>query len=146
MTRRFINALQVELPEDPGGADGALGTRGLVAEPFNPAAVANTGFAPITTLMYANLVFIQAGSTVVNMVVGVTTAAVGTPPTLIKLGVYSAGGVLQAQTANVASDAMWTSVGQKVVPLTAPWTTAGGGSFYLVFLKSGTFASTDVQL
>ena len=145
MPRRFINALQVELPEEPGAVDSVLVSRGLLAEPASPATLV-AGAVPTTTLLYADLVFLPAGVTVSNMVTAVSVAGAGTAPTLIKMGVYSVPGTFIIGTANVATDAMWLSTGQKVVPLTTPWTVLVAGSYYLVFLINGTFASTNIQL
>jgi hypothetical protein len=122
-----------------------LTARGLIAE--NGSAFINpSGFAPTSQIMYVSLIGVRAGDVITNIVLNVQVAAVGTDPTLVKAGLYTTAGTRLAQTANLAADTMFDTVGYKQMPLSSTYTVTTDGGLYVAFLKDGAWASTDVQL
>jgi len=92
--------------------------------------------------------YLYAGDVVTNIIVAVTTAASGTNPTAIKLGLWNSLStpVCLGVTASLEADARWTTVGWKVNALTAPITIATSGVYYPCYWSNGAFGSTPLQL
>jgi hypothetical protein len=119
--------------------------RGLTAETF-PLYVNASGQVPATQTVYYTLIGLRAGDVITNIAVSVNTAASGTAPTSIFVGLYDSAGNRVALSANLKDDAKFTSTGQKAFALTAAYTVPSDGGYYCAFLIDGTFASTNVQL
>lgn len=92
--------------------------------------------------------YLYRDEVIANIGTCVQTAAVGTVPTLIKLGLWDSGTTPRclAVTANLNSDSSWTSQGWKVLALASSWRVTADGLYYTAFLKNGAFATTDLQL
>jgi hypothetical protein len=89
----------------------------------------------------------RGGDVLTNMLANVTTAGVGTTPTLIRQGVADSTGKVLAVTATSQASAVWTT-GNAVasVALTAPLTLPSDGLYYLCMIEVGAFGTTPMQL
>lgn len=123
----------------------ALSARDLISETFPPYINA-VGQAPATQTVHYGLLGLRAGDVVTNIVVSVNTAAVGTDPTSIYAGLYTAAGARVALTANLAASTTWDTQGQKELALTAAYTVPADGGYYCAFLIDGVFGTTNVAL
>ena len=100
---------------------------------------------PTSQSVHAYSHYLYAGETITNVIVAVQTAASGTAPSNIKLGLWNSlpSPVCIAVTPELASDARWTSQGYKVCALTTPFVVATSGIYYGVFWQNGTFSVTN---
>lgn len=97
--------------------------------------------------IYCRMLGLFAGETITSVAMAVQTAASGTTPTLIKLGLVNpVTGVVLAATANVATDAKWTSTGTKSFALTTPFVVPTTGGYYVAALQNGVFGTTNLQI
>lgn len=113
----------------------------------SPPDLSSSGAAVAATqTVYGGAVYLYAGEVVTNVNVCVTTAAAGTAPTGLYLGVWDSGTpTCLAATANLASDGRWTSTGWKANALSAPLTIGTTGVYYLALLENGVFGTTPIQ-
>jgi hypothetical protein len=126
--------------------DVLLTAMGLVTETVSRLAITGT-VSPTSQSAGLVLAGLRAGTVITNLHCLLTTAGVGTAPTLIKMAILDKTGMVLQQSANVAGDAMWTgTLGVKTVPLGAPVTVSADDAYYLSFLKNGVFATTDIAL
>jgi hypothetical protein len=123
----------------------ALAGEGLKTQGY-PRNLINAGGVPVTQRIDAMLVPLREGTVLTNIHCAVPAAGVGTGPTLIKLAILSKAGVVQRQTANVGTSAIWTTLGPKTIPLTAAWTCPADDVYYIAFLQNGAFGTTAMQL
>jgi hypothetical protein len=125
-------------------------TWGLVAY-SSPLYAATSSTAPTSQQVFYTAVYYEAGQTVTYILFNTNTAAVGTVPTAIYCGFYSAVGLVvtqQAVSANVASSAEWTTTvphAPKIAMGTA-YVIPSTGVYYHAFLKNGVFGTTDLVL
>jgi hypothetical protein len=119
--------------------------QGVLSETFPSGTITNNS-VPTSQTIYLGLVALRAGQTVAKVGVHVQTAGSGTAPTLIKVGLADTSGKLLAQSANLASDSGFTATGKPAFALASSYQVPADGSYYLVFLKNGTFSVTDVQI
>lgn len=138
--------MPVIIPTPPVRSQLAITARGFLSESA-PIGVLNSNLAPATQIVYYALLGLRAGDVVTNLHCALQTAAAGADPTLVKMGLYSTAGTRLAQSANLASDAMWDSTGIKTVPLSpGAYTVTADGGYYAAFLIDGTFGGTNLQL
>lgn len=120
--------------------------QGFIAENYTRPAAPNSG-APTSQVIYAAGLWIPSGKTITNVHVDLATLAVGTTPTLIKGALLDKTGKVLNQSANIATDGMWTATaGLKTIPLGGTVSTTSSDLYYVAFLKNGAFGSTDLQL
>lgn len=124
-----------------------LTARGLIAE-NSPVEGFQAGNPITSKQVYAGLVGLVKGDVITQIVVCIQTAAAGTAPTLVKLGLMDAAGVVLAATANVGSDVKWNSTGLQGFNLTTPFTITADGGYYPCFLQDLTspWGTTALQL
>jgi hypothetical protein len=117
---------------------GPIAHTGMIAGSGNPA----------SQTVHGGGLYLYNGETVTNIVVFVQTAATGAAPTSLKLGLWSSAGtpVCLAVTAELNSDARWTSQGYKVNALTAALPITSSALYYPVFWINGAFGGTNVAL
>jgi hypothetical protein len=128
-----------------GRAQLLLTTLGLVSE--NVRAAVLTTSAPLTSQQITcGLLPLANGDVITNVVVDISTAAAGTAPTLIRLGIADKTGKILAVTADVHADAQWTSTGFKQFPLTSPLTIGTSDSYFACILENGAFGTTALRL
>lgn len=129
-------------------ADGSIKTRdallGYKKPTFDLAAA--SGSTVTSQIIFGSAVFLRKGETVTNIITAVTTAAAGTTPTTIRLGIMSSALVMQAITGNLNANAIWTSVGTKAAPLSAAWVVPSDGIYFIVLISNGAFGTTALQL
>ena len=113
---------------------------GLQASTF-PSFMANHVAAAPTTQAQACGVWLNAGTTVTNLVVNVVSAA-SASVTFAYLGIYNASLNLVAVTANAAA-AFQSTTGWIETPLTSTYTVPYSGLYYLAFIFS---AATEPTL
>lgn len=123
----------------------AISAAGLITCNFNLELATNT-LAPATGNTYGMVVGLLAGDVVTNLCFAVSTAGVGTAPTLFRVGLANPAGTVVAVTADIHASSVLTTLGIAQVPLTAPYTVPAAGGYRIVILKVGAFATTDVVL
>ena len=117
---------------------------GVVSWNFNPINSTNTSSCTSQTI-YATAVPYRAGQVVTNIGYGVGTAASGTNPTGVFVGLCNATTVL-AQSANLNANVGWQSVQLVAFALTAPFTITADGLYYHLLLVNGTWGTTQAQM
>jgi lysophospholipase L1-like esterase len=124
-------------------------TLGILAEscPFPPRAKYPLGAGYLMLVP----VYLLAGDVVANLTVGVATAAVGTAPTLIRLGLYSVSTdgltyTLRASSGNLKDDARWLTKQWVTAAMTSPYTIPTSGIYYCAWIIVGAFGTTAPQI
>ena len=121
---------------------------GILTQNADLGSASNTT-VPTAGTMYATAIWVPGGATINNLLSLVGTAGVGTAPTAIFGGLADWSGHVVAQSDNLASNAMWTSIGLATIPLVeAPYTvsTEEAGLYYALFLQVGAFGTTPMAL
>lgn len=103
-----------------------LRDRGLIAETSDPRTLAGATIS-VSGTVYFTSIGLRLGDVVTNLSIGITTAGAGM--TRSRLGLYTAAGVLLAQTADLG--AQWQTNGIQTAPLTAPFTVTSSGLYYI---------------
>lgn len=98
---------------------------------WNPV-LSHNALASVSQRVYASSIYLVAGKTINNILVGCTT--VSTAATLTKTGIYSIGGTLLASSAD-ASATFNAGTGKHAVPLSSSYTVLSTGVYYLAFLN-----------
>lgn len=130
----------------PSRRDILLKRWGILDEPFDIANL-NTGIAVVSQTVYQVTVGLRKGDVVTNIVVHTANnPAVGTAPTLIRMGLCDSSSNVVAVTANVATSSIWLTNGLYQVPLTAPYTVPTTDLYMPVFLIVGAFGTTTLQI
>lgn len=94
--------------------------------------------------LYAAGIFLQGGQTVSNVVFQMPTAAAGTAPTGMFVGICDANGKLLAASNNLAASAIWTGSSSYIVaPLSSPLVLPQAGFYYACLLQVGAFGTTQ---
>lgn len=101
---------------------------------------------PSTGTPFGAASYFYAGEIVTGMSVVVSTAGVGTTPTLIKLGLLDSAYKCVVLTGELKDDAKFQALGRKDFAYTAPYTILADGVFYPVFLLVGTWGTTTMQM
>lgn len=114
---------------------------------FPTAAVA--GVSALTSgERYAASIYLPPGKVVTNICLKISQAGSGTVPTSFFVGLCSATTML-AQSSNLNSSSLLTSIGAKQFPLNATYTTNSTdsplGLYYALVLEVGAFATTPVN-
>jgi hypothetical protein len=144
-------------PNDPGlsagGGSGAAGvTRqtvaysvlGLKDQVWNLYAATAGGLVnPNTQQLYGTLIGLLTGDVVNKIFFQVGAAASGTPPTGLFLVLYNKTGTLLAQSANLAGNAAFASVGLQSGNLSSPFTVTSTDAYYLGLLENGAYGTTN---
>lgn len=120
---------------------------GIIAVPPYPLGT-DQGTVPGTLAsqyLFGAVLGLVSGDVITNIICNVTTAASGTTPTLIKLGLCNSTGTVLGTTANLAADSRWTSTGWKTCALSSTVTISATGLYYALLLKNGTFGTTDLS-
>jgi hypothetical protein len=131
----------IEAPPIPNLVDPlalALGAKGWSYHPSLP----GTTTALTAGTINATAVYLTGGQTITNCLFIVGTAAVGTTPTLMQVGIASLTTML-AQSANLAASAIWTAAGVAVGPLSAPLVVPASGLYYVLLLQTGAYGTTQ---
>lgn len=116
---------------------------GLTAETVSLLAAGGTQ-AVVSQRLYVSSVGLSAGDLISNVCLQITTAAAGTAPTLVKVGIADSAGVMLQQSANLAASAIWTASGIVVAPLAAAVPITADGLYNLMYLQNGTWGTTNV--
>src|SRR5437879_7746516 len=101
--------------------------RGLIAEPY-PLAQVSTSRTLATQAILGVLVPVQAGMTLSGVAVCVQTAAAGTLPTTLTLGITDLTGVRLAVTADVKALANWNATGLFSFAFSTPYSVTTDGA------------------
>jgi len=89
----------------------------------------------------------SSGMVVTNCHCMLHIIAAGTPPSLIKMGIFDKTSKMIAQSANLAASAIWTTAPLTVtIALTSPVTIPSSDLYYVAFLINGVFGTTQLQL
>lgn len=118
--------------------------RGLVSEAF-PLILGSAGVVTMATqaALFTLIPFLP-GDVVTNIVLSMDTAAVGTTPAAIYVGLYDKLGNRLAVSADLHASGIWTAgIGYVVAPLSAPYTVGLADVYYGAFLINGTFGTTQ---
>jgi hypothetical protein len=109
------------------------------------ASAANLGsLAPTSQSVYGVMAGFNAGDTVTNIWMILQTAAAGTAPTHMYLGLYAANGAQLAITADVASSSSWKGTLQPIgFALASPYTFTAPQGAYIVVWQDGSFGTTQ---
>lgn len=118
---------------------------GVVSWNGDPHLHGSAATAPTSQLGYAMSVPYRAGQVVTNLGFHVSTAAAGTVPTGIFVGLCNLTTILM-DSANKASDTAWTTLGLRQVALSSAYTIPSDGLYYHLFLQNGVFGTTPLQL
>lgn len=118
---------------------------GIISEPYRLAGVTGTGAITSQQITCA-LIGLLSADVVTNIVVCLSTAGVGTAPTLIRLGLATTSGTILAVTADVHASSAFTSTGFAVIPLTSPYTVTSTAGYYACILENGAFGTTPMAL
>lgn len=121
----------------------AIGIKSSVFPAYSAA-----GAVPVSQTIYGVGCYLYAGETVTNIVSCVTTAAVGTAPTSLKLGLWSSATtpVCLAVTAELSGSANWTSTGWKNSALSSAYSVPSTGLYFAAFWINGVFGTTNLQI
>lgn len=132
----------------PAGSDidGLAVAAGLINWNYSPTFIssnveaggANSQRAAVTA------VWLPQGAVISNIILGVTIAGSGTPPTGFYVGLTD-GNTILAQSSNLASSSALTASGSMAFPLSATYTVPKSGIYYVIVLQNGSFGTTDVQ-
>jgi hypothetical protein len=117
---------------------------GIIAESYSRLAP-TTANAWQTGDISVTRIGLRQGALVTNCLTAIITAAAGTAPTLLKMALLDRNFVVLGQSANLASDPLWTSQGTKQVALTAPLTVPSDNLYYVASLLVGSFGTTQPQ-
>jgi hypothetical protein len=121
--------------------------QGLLDEPFSlfGANLQNTVVGS-QTVCYT-LCGLKAGDVVASIACSIDAVGVGTPPTAIYVGLYTAAGARVALSNDLSASSIWTaSTGRVPAPLSGNYTVPTTGAYYCAFLENGAFGSTALQL
>jgi len=106
-----------------------------------------SGAVPTSQTIFGHSVYLYAGETVSNIICCVTTAASGTTPTSLRLGLWDSGTpTCLAVTPELSADSRWTSTAWKVNALSANYQVPTDGVYYAAFFINGVFGTTNLQL
>jgi hypothetical protein len=126
-----------------------LTARALISEPYNPV-LANSGAAPTAGSIYFALNSVTAGQFVSGVVVCVQAVGVGSPPTLIKVGLYTTGATATklAESVNSAADPIWTTTANvnARLPFTSAYVAPDSAAVYAAILQVGSWGSTQMAV
>lgn len=113
--------------------------QGLLSCNFDPFHINSSG-QPVSGRVYFARVPWKKTATITNILMGTTnTAGSGFTASSNYMGIYTADGVLQRQTADLG--ATWSSLAAKTIPLASPYTALGGGKYgvlYIAFVCTAT--------
>ncbi len=113
---------------------------------FNPQECSG-GLTPTAGTVYLAALPLRAGQLVTNMIFWPSTAAVGTVPTDIFVGIADSTGKMLVQSSTQKSLAAWTTSATKAsVPLANTYTATVDGLYYGVFLQVGSWGATQLVL
>lgn len=115
---------------------------GVVSWNGDPSLFANAS-ALVSQTIYALGVEYRAGQVVTNIGWTISTAASGTVPTGMFVGLSSATTMLM-DSPNTNAAASWAG-GQKAIALTSAYTIPSDGLYYHLLLLNGTFGTTNPQ-
>ena len=132
----------------PGGATrldlGDIWVKGLGMQSINmqPSAFAGNT-TPTSQVGFGFSIPVKAGSTFSNIAMITGTAASGTTPTTINLGVADPTLTVRAVSANVAANAGFTAAGIFGIPLGTTIQNSADGLWYGLILVNGTWSVTN---
>lgn len=119
---------------------------GFQAWNYNPGIVGNTS-ALVAGTVYATGIYLAGGVVVTNIDFIISTAAAGTDPTGVYVGLVDPSGNVRAVSNNVGGLAGWKSANLGFVraPLSAPFTVspAETGLWYAMLLQVGSWGTTQ---
>lgn len=115
---------------------------GLVSWNVYPLASSSAQPALTSQTVYAMGVPYRAGQVVTRLGWVVNTAASGTAPTGMFIGVSNATTMLM-DSANLAASTAWTTQGLRTAALTSPLTIPATGIYYHLILQNGAFSVTQ---
>ena len=114
---------------------------GIISEDFNPV-IATGSSSPTSGTIMGYLVGLHAGDVVTGIQLILAQAAGGTDCTLARFGIANKAGMMLARSNDVKAAANWT-LGRAGFPLTAPYTALVDDGYYLLFLVTGTWGTTQ---
>lgn len=129
----------------PAPATIAAISRGLLAEPY-PLAQVNASRTLATQALLGVLVPVQAGMTISGVAVCIETAAAGTDPTGVFLGITDLTGVRLGITADSKAAAGWAATGIVSFALTTAYTVTADGAVFACIVKNGTYSVTEPKI
>lgn len=119
--------------------------RGLLAEPY-PLAQVNAGRTLPTQALLGVLVPVQAGMVISGVAVCIQTAAAGTLPTGVFLGITDLTGVRLGISADSKALALWNATGLFSFALTTAYSVTTDGAVYACLVKDGVYGTTEPQI
>jgi hypothetical protein len=117
---------------------------GLIAQNMRIDNATSTNALTAGTINAAGI-WLPGSITVTNIVYRLTTAGAGAAPTGMYVGLVDPHGDVIAVSNNLASSSVWTGVGMREVPLSAPVTLSDSevGLYYAMLLQVGSFGTTQ---
>lgn len=136
------------VPEAPGAANDDILTAGLGLKAWNFHPLAASGnIALVSQTIYAVALGLRTGQVINKIVLGAITAAAGTAPTGMFVGLANSTGKMLAQSGNLAASTVWTTdvtAGKLCqASLSAAYTIPSDGIYYVVLLKDGAWGTTQ---
>lgn len=119
---------------------------GIKGQAWDPYSAAVGGGALTSQRLSGALCGLQVGDVVSNIILNVSQAASGTAPTGLFVGLYDTAGNLKASSNNLNANAIWTSLGYAVAPLSASFTVTTAGGYFLAALQNGAFGTTNLNV
>lgn len=102
------------------------------------------GTAPTQGTVYVRAIPLRAGQVITNVVLETITAASGTAPTSMFVGLADSTGKMVAQSNDLRASGIWTAgAGMVQAPLSGTYTVPADGMYYAVFLQVGAFSVTQ---
>lgn len=118
---------------------------GVLSEPYQLPQV-NAARTLATQALLGVLVPVQFGTVVSGVAYCIQTAAAGTLPTGVFVGLYDLTGVQLAVSADVKALANWNATGIFSSAFTTPWVVTQDGAVYACILKNGVYGTTEPQI
>jgi hypothetical protein len=129
----------------PSPSIGAGVARGLLAEAF-PLAMVNASRTLATQALLGVLIPVSAGMTVSGVACCVETAAAGTLPTGVFVGLTDLAGVRLATSADVKALANWNATGLFSFAFSTAYSPAVDGAVYACIVKNGVYGTTEPKI
>jgi hypothetical protein len=119
--------------------------RGLLSEPY-PLAQVSTSRTLATQALLGVLIPVTAGMTLSGVAVCIETAAAGTLPTGVFVGITDLTGVRLAISADVKALANWNATGLFSFAFSTAYSPSVDGAVYACIVKNGVYGTTEPKI
>lgn len=127
---------------NPIGAAVLANSQGWVSQAYD-LSQATTAVAVTSQTIHATAVPLLANQTVNNVLLANSTAAAGTLPTTVTVGIADLTGVVRAQSTATLNTLAQQAVGINSFVLSTPYVVPSTGAYYVFFWQNGTFGTTQ---